>query len=72
MAVMLLAIWIITVITVKLNFYPGQTLNIVEVIQKLWQTGQLYFQLLVVMNFIIKPIFAYYLALVVFECIFSI
>lgn len=67
-AVTLFAIWVITLITLKLYFYPGQSLNIVAIIQALWKTNNIYFQFLVIMNFIVKPIFVYYLTLVILDC----
>lgn len=66
-AVTLIAIWGITLITLKLYFYPGQLFNIVGIIQALWKTDKIFFQFLVIMNFIVKPMFVYYLTLVVLD-----
>lgn len=55
-----------------LFFFPHQIITIPLYAKILWKSQEWFFRLLLVVNFIIKPVFIYYLAYVVFgELLFS-
>lgn len=68
---MLLSIYIIKEVTVYLYFYSGNNLNLFDVIKALWQTNRVYFQFLAIINFVIKPLFVYYLVIVILSLYFQ-
>jgi len=44
-----------------------EDISYVQLIQILWNSKEWYFRFLVCFNFILKPLFAFYLALVIFD-----
>lgn len=61
----IVSIYVIKTITVHLYFYSGDDVGLFDVIYALWHTQKPYYQFLVFMNFIFKPLFIYYLVVVI-------
>ncbi len=68
---MLVSIYIIKVITIKLYLNLEPHLGLKDTIYILWKTQKLFYRFLVIINFVIKPAFIYYLTLVIFYLSFK-
>lgn len=61
-----MSVFVIKIVTIKLFLSGELSLGLKNTVYLLWKTNELFYQFLVVMNFIFKPIFIYYLTLVIF------
>ncbi len=68
---MLVSIYIIKTVTIKLYLNLEPHLSLKDTIYILWKTQKLFYRFLVIINFVIKPAFIYYLTLVIFYLSFK-
>lgn len=64
------SVYVIQSVTVQLYFSPNVPLALIDTVKALWHTDKIYFQFLAIMNFIIKPLFVYYLSYLLLGYIF--
>lgn len=63
LSITLLSIQIIKIVTIVNYAPPFQNKSIMSLCTVLWRSDDLYLRFIVIMNFIIKPIFIYYLVI---------
>jgi hypothetical protein len=61
--------FIIKKITIVLFINPPQYMSVFTLIERLWESKQLFLRFIIIMNFVIKPLFFYYIILMAFYCI---
>ncbi len=67
--VTMISIVILKIISVYIYIDPPKEIGFIEFYKLLWQTGSAYYQLIVIMNLLVKPLFIYALTLFILSCL---
>ena len=67
--VTIISIVILKIISVYIYIVPPKEIGFIEFYKLLWQSGSAYYQLIVIMNILVKPLFIYALTLFILSCL---